>query len=572
MRRWLLGASALTALGLTAFAERRQLEPRLGSVGRRLAALEARVVYPSTWRETPPPPLVRLTVDKTPTHAISPLIYGLAHAQPSGLEATGARLNRWGGNPNSRYNWLHGSAWNAARDWEFRNYGETADAPRGPSSVADVFVAENAANGATTWLTVPALGWVARDGDPDHRSVNVPAAGGPPSPTDADAIAGYDPSANRTGTSLLSLARKPRDHTGDAVYQDDWIRHLVARFGPTRSGGVGFYSIDNEPDLWPITHTDVHPVEPNYDEMLSLFVDYARAIKDVDPSARVTGPALSGWTSLWYSARDRGDDNFASHADRRAHADQPFLTWWLDNLHQLETQSGQRLLDLLDVHFYPQAPGVFGPVGDEATQRRRLRSTRALWDATYTDESWIGEPVYLLPRLRAWRDQYYPGTLVGIGEWNWGADDTLNGALTIANVLGIFGREGLDLAAYWTLPPPDSPGRHAFSLFTNCDGQGHGFGDQSLSASSSSPDDVAVYASRDSTTSQTVVMVLNHRPDAGIPVTLSPSGAAEWYLYDAEDLGRIRRMGVIDGDPGGALLTLPPESLSVLRLPPTSES
>src|SRR5207245_9583981 len=52
---------------------------------------------------------------------ISPLICGVAGADPVTLTALGATLNRWGGNPSDRYNWVLGNAWNAGRDWEFRN-------------------------------------------------------------------------------------------------------------------------------------------------------------------------------------------------------------------------------------------------------------------------------------------------------------------------------------------------------------------------------------------------------------------------------------------------------------------
>jgi len=85
-------------------------------------------------------------------------------------------------------------------------------------------------------------------------------------------------------------------------------------------------------------------------------------------------------------------------------------------------------------------------------QLRRNRSTRSLWDPTYTDETWINDKVRLIPRLKQWAAQYYPGTPVGINEYNWGAEDHINGATAQADVLGIFGREGLDLATRWTTP------------------------------------------------------------------------------------------------------------------------
>ena len=502
--------------------------------------------------------------------AISPLIYGIVGDRGQ-LQATGARLNRWGGNPNSRYNWVQGSAWNAARDWEFRNYGQLA---AGASSAADDFVETNRSLGAQSMLTIPAIGWVARNADTETRSVDVPRGGGPPLANDPEAIAGYDPAQNRARTSVRSVARKdapfddPPDASAEVVYQDEWVNHLVNRFGTASSGGVGFYVIDNEPDLWSITHSDVHPVEPGYDDMLTTYLTYAEAIKAVDPTTAVMGPALSGWTALLYSARDRGSDNFRTHLDRRAHGDMPFLAWWLDQVRQHDEQVGHRTLDVLDVHFYPQAPGVFAGSTDEGTAPLRLRSTRSLWDGAYTDESWIRQPVQLVPRMRALIDRFYPGTRLGIGEWNWGADQTMNGALAIADVLGIYGREGVYLAAYWTSPPPGSPGAFAFAMYTNYDGLGHGFGDQSLAASSDHPDAVSAFGSRDTATGDLLLLLANQRDDADISATLlvdglAPTGQVQVFRYGAADPAAIRQVAT---ELDGGEIVLPRTSLTLVRL------
>lgn len=63
----------------------------------------------------------------------------------------------------------------------------------------------------------------------------------------------------------------------------------------------------------------------------------------------------------------------------------------------------------------------------------------------------------LIPRMRNWVNTYYPGTPIAITEYNWGAEDDMNGATTLADILGIFGREGLDMATYWTIPASTSP-------------------------------------------------------------------------------------------------------------------
>ena len=121
----------------------------------------------------------------------------------------------------------------------------------------------------------------------------------------------------------------------------------------------------------------------------------------------------------------------------------------------------------------------------------------------------------------------------------------MNGALAIADVLGIFGREGVDMAAYWSFPPPGSPGAHAFAVYTNYDGQGHGFGDQALTATSDHPDDVTSYASVDSTTGDLVIVSINKRSDVSVPTTLRLNtpvvGQVEIFRYtregDIHDLG-----------------------------------
>ena len=120
-------------------------------------------------------------------------------------------------------------------------------------------------------------------------------------------------------------------------------------------------------------------------------------------------------------------------------------------------------------------------------QQRRNRSTRSLWDPNYTDETWINDKVRLIPRLREWVDTHYPGTPIGITEYNWGAEGHINGATTQADVLGIFGREGLDLAARWTTPDPASLTYAAIKMYRNYDNLGSGFGETSVGRGRAQP-------------------------------------------------------------------------------------
>ena len=153
-----------------------------------------------------------------------------------------------------------------------------------------------------------------------------------------------------------------------------------------------------------------------------------------------------------------------------------------------EQQHGTRILDYLDLHYYPQAQGVaLHGAGDARSQALRLRSTRSLWDPTYIDESWIGEPVRLDPAHARMGRRRLPRHQDGASPSTTGARwTTINGALAQADVLGIFGREGLDLATLWAPPSAShrAPTRSACTATTTARAA---FGDTSLRATSADP-------------------------------------------------------------------------------------
>ncbi len=521
-----------------------------------------------------------LTLQIDPTqgrHPISPLIYGLAEADSDTLQGLRPTINRWGGNQTTRYNWKLGNAFSAARDYQFRNgsYSQDTAADKQPSGVADQFIAANQAVGADTIITIPNIGWVARDANLNTRSTNVPQTGGPPISPGSDVIDGYDPADNRKTTCVPSRALKgspladPPDLTDTSVAQDEWVYHLTNRFGHAASGGVRYYAMDNEPDLWFATHTDIRPAELSYDQMRDTFLSYATAVKSVDPTAQVTGPVLSGWNSYFYSPLDRNDDNYRTKPDYHAHGDQYFLPWWLSQVRAHDERTGQRSLDVLDIHYYPQAVGVFTGATDVDTNATRLLSVRSLWDPNFKDPSWINDKINLIPRMKQWIQQYYPGTKLGITEWNFGAEKNINGALAVAEVLGIFGREGVDLACYWAYPPQNSPTYSVWQLFRNYDGQGSSFGSTSVQAVSSNYDLISCYASQDSATGNVLVMVLNKSQVADLTPSIQVANAsvtqAQVYQVSA-DTPQITRLADARVSGGTLALTLPASSITLLRL------
>jgi hypothetical protein len=321
------------------------------------------------------------------------------------------------------------------------------------------------------------------------------------------------------------------------------------------------YILDNEPNLWNANHRDIHPNGISYDELLDRTLRFGSAVRAADPQAIIAGPAEWGWTGYHYSAKDI-ESGAALRPDRRAHGDIPLIPWYLQELRKKQQATGTRLLDVLDVHFYPQGANVYGNAADAATAALRIRSTRSLWDPTYTDESWINEPVRLVPRLKEWVGQNYPGLAVSIGEYNFGGEQHMSGALAQAEALGRFGTEGLDYAFYWTLPPKNSPAYWAFRAYRDFDGKGGHFLDQSLVTKMAAS--ISLFASRDASSKHLVLVALNLEPDTGTQAAIqlagcTPVASTKKFVYTARSQG----FAAENQPPGSLDSDLPPYSITV---------
>ncbi|MFN0064051.1 MAG: glycoside hydrolase family 44 protein [Myxococcaceae bacterium] len=504
----------------------------------------------------------RLSIDcAAPSHPISPMVYGIAFAPLRDNKSRhqwtlGATARRWGGNPTSRYNWELGNAWNTASDYFYRNVNYTGD----PSFTYERFLNDNLTARMQTALTVPLIGWVAKD----TRSVGFPrAAFGPQREMDPD----HGEAGNGIGQDGKPLQPGPPTLTSVAAppeFVERWLR-TIQKADEKRGRSVHVYMLDNEPMLWNDTHRDVHPQPTSYDELLSRTLAYAAAVRRADPDGLIAGPALWGWPAYFGSAVDHAAG--ASAPDRRAHGNVPLLAWYLRQLRAHEKKTGERLLDLVDVHFYPQAKGVgINETGrtDEATSALRIRSTRALWDPTYKDESWIAEPIMLIPRLKQWIAENYPGRGIVIGEYNFGAETHMSGGIALAEALGRLGEHGVTGAFYWTYPAETSPAAWAFRAFRNYDGKGAQFLDQSVPARSS-VDSVSVFASTNSDRDSVVLVILNKESRQAYAPALelnacSATSVKRVFSYQGEAKGLAARPN------GTSLEELPPYSITVMEL------
>jgi hypothetical protein len=418
--------------------------------------------------------------------SISPFAYGVNY------DLRDAQNQRWGivrsgGNRLTAYNW-ETNASNAGSDYLYQNDSllSESDAPAKP--VLEM-IDGAAAIGAPSVITVSNADYVS-----------------------ADKKGGGD--VRQSGPNYLTTRfkrnrpKKPTPFTplpaaqDDFVYQDEFVAFLKAQ----RPTAKLLFSMDNEPELWAHTHAEIFPSPVTYADLWRRNHDYAKATKEAWPGAEVLGFVSYGYTG-YVSLQEARDANGRN-----------FIEWYLDQARDAEKSEGKRLIDYLDLHWYPEAQGAGQRVVGESTAPEvvaaREQAPRSLWDPRYEEVSWIrdvvGGPIKLLPWVQAKIDAHYPGTKLAMSEWNFGGGNHISGAIAVADVLGVFGRHGMSLATYWPMLQSEAFAYAAFRIYRNYDGHGAAFGDVSIATSSSDVTNATAYGSiKSEDPARTVIVVIN---------------------------------------------------------------
>ena len=179
------------------------------------------------------------------------------------------------------------------------------------------------------------------------------------------------------------------------------------------------------------------------------------------------------------------------------------------------------------------------PCGTRRTARRAGSTTRG--ESPSAPIPWMKEKIA----------KRYPGTKLTMTEYDFGGAEHISGGLAQADVLGVFGREGVFLANYWGNGPGNgelpSYIAAAFRLFRNYDGSGGTFGDTAVTATAPDVTKTSVFAAVDSKRPNLLtVLVINKDPRANYAGHVTLQGATQYAAFSGlpprQDFGE---------DPGG---------------------
>ena len=372
------------------------------------------------------------------------------------------------------------------------------------------------------------------------------------------------------GDTSLYLENWPADST--IAILDHWFGEGGLGLDPDR---ILYWNMDNEPEIWSGTHDDIWPEQPPAEELVRRYIEVAKKARIAFPGIKLAGPVTANeWQ--WY--------NYPGGKITYEGRNHPFLEYFIRRVAEEEAASGMKLLDVLDIHFYPtdtdpqdivQLHRVYFDREYDYPKANGVKNITGSWDNSVTKE-------YIFGRCGDWLEQYMGaghGVTFGVSETGITSDDPGIVASWYASTLGEFARRGVELFTPWDWKKGMD---EVINLFTRF---GHPL---YLEATSSEEEYVSAYPMiSEAGDSLTVFIVNRHlsqsretvintegfplRDEACTLFQLSDLPGTETFV--SKDNNALKTLAV-QAKSGSLTLSLPPLSVSALVLkatPPDSE-
>jgi hypothetical protein len=397
-----------------------------------------------------PAQTVTLTVDPTVgKKPISPYLYGANSLMPSSGSTSGSTLAQWiriresgmrflrqgGGNNSTKYNWR--KRLSSHPDWYNNVY--TNDWNKAVLQLTDSLPSSVVGMWSFQLLGKVAATTNANFNDWDYNrsqwwtGVNQNLAGG------GTLNPGGGSQALANGNPERYLQDWPADSTVGIL--DFWQRGLAI---PT--GRISYWSMDNEPEIWHGTHDDVVNNSLTAEAFMLRYFDVAKKARTRFPGIKLVGPVPANeWQ--WYHWMNRTTVSNGQYLC--------WLAYFIKRCAEEQRASGVRLLDVLDIHFYPgetnpeqilQLHRVFFDKSYDYPGANGVKNLTGNWNASLTKE-------YIFGRINDWLLQYMGpnhGVKVGLTEMDIRTSDPSISAVWYASMLGEFMQREVALFTPWT--------------------------------------------------------------------------------------------------------------------------
>lgn len=455
---------------------------------------------------------VTVTVDfSLPTHPVSPYLYGrnnsLSGNPGSGftpewtkLKDAGVRFFREGGGNNStKYNWRlklssHPDWYNNvyANDWSYAANSLQQQIPGAQGMWSFQLIGKAAKTGAhnfNDWGYNNSQWW-------EGVGQNL-AGGGEPNTSGGT-------KAKKEGDPNLYLQNWTADST--TAILDNWFNDLG--FDKEK---LQYWSMDNEPEIWNGTHDDVVPAPMPVEQFMERYFAVAKKARAKYPEIKLLGPVPANeWQ--WYNWPVKITSGGRSY---------PWLEYFIKRVAEEQQASGVRLLDVLDIHFYPSSTNAAQLVQyhrvyfdkdyvfPEANGVKNISGTR---NDNETKE-------YIFERCKQWLETYMGanhGVTFAVSETGIPEVNVKTSAVWYASTLGEFMKHPeMEIFTPWTWQKGMWEVLHLYSRYNKT---------EFVQAKSSDEELVSAYPTLNATEDSLTVVLINRHTSSAKTVTIGFNG------------------------------------------------
>jgi len=456
---------------------------------------------------------VQVTVDpQSNRRPVSPFIYGRNNSvsdDPSNPTSAAtwqfykdAGLNFYrenGGNNLSKYNWRlklssHPDWYNNVykHDWDFAAASLQQNIPSAQGMWGFQLLGQAArttANNFNDWAYNQSQYWSGLGQDLAGGGVVNPSGGS---------------QALVNGDTSLYLEHWNEDSTTGIL--NHWFGSGGVGLDPTR---VRYWNMDNEVEIWDGTHDDVMPVQLDAESFMQRFFAVAKKARVLYPGIKLSGPVSPNewqWFA-WKGGQVVGTDGVRY----------PWLQFFIKRLAEEQQRTGIRLLDVIDLHFYPgssntadilQYHRVFFDSTYQYPEANGVHLVNGGWDNSIQVEDIFG-------RCQKWLDQYMgPGNGVtcAISETSVNLNNNPNAqAVWYASTLGEFMKHGVEYFSPWGWEKGMWETLHLYSRYNKTN---------SIDALSDDENNVSAYATANNANDSVTVVLVNRSLTLGKTVTV----------------------------------------------------
>lgn len=335
-----------------------------------------------------------------------------------------------------------------------------------------------------------------------------------------------------------------------------------------------YWALDNEPEIWHLTHDDVQkePVKP--EEYIEKYVRVAKAARAKYPDLKLIGPICANeWQ--WFAGPDRKDLTI----DGRYW---PWLEYIIKRIAEEEKKCGMKLLDVFALHYYPinfsdeeilQTHRIYFDENYIYPQANGVKLINGGWDETQSK-------VYIFKRCQEWMKEYMGEDDIrafGITETGIESNDPDINSVWYGSMMGEFMKHNLEFFIPWSWKTGMWETLHLFARYNK---------EYYLPSTSENDSIVSVHTSISADKDSMSILLINRSIKDEIETEIQlknyevPDG--EYRLSQLSDLpeeetfishtiNALKEKSVMVQN-GKATITLPPLSTSTLQLCKTEQT